>query len=147
MSGGVNEIYKEGLRIPILRLFRKGALQDDIMRFMLLNMRLPDERLGDLNAQIAAVKLGVKRIGEMVARYDADHLVAACDEIVERTNLRMRKAIAGVPDGDYRFEDVMDDDGLGTLEVRIALTVRKRGDKVTFDFTGTSRPKCPATST
>ncbi|WJS85922.1 hydantoinase B/oxoprolinase family protein [Paracoccus sp. TOH] len=138
MSGGLNEIYKEGLRIPILRLFRKGGLQDDIMRFMLLNMRLPDERLGDLNAQIAAVKLGVKRIGEMVTRYGADHLVALCDEIVTRTNLRMRKAISGVPDGDYRFEDVMDDDGLGTLDVRIALTVRKRGDKVVFDFTGTS---------
>ncbi len=138
MSGGLNEIYKEGLRIPILRLFRKGEVQDDIMRFMLLNMRLPDERLGDLNAQIAAVKLGVKRIGEMVARYGADHLVALCDEIVERTNLRMRKAISGIPDGDYSFEDVMDDDGLGTLDVKIALTVRKRGEKVLFDFTGTS---------
>lgn len=138
MSGGLNEIYKEGLRIPIVRLFRKGEMLDDVMRFMLLNMRLPDERLGDLNAQIAAVKLGVKRIGEMVARYGADHLVALCDEIVSRTNLRMRKAIASVPDGDYSFEDVMDDDGLGTEDVKIALTVRKRGEKIVFDFTGTS---------
>lgn len=138
MSGGLNEIYKEGLRIPILRLFRKGRLDDDLMRFMLLNMRLPDERLGDLNAQVAAVKLGVKRIGEIVARHGADHFVALCGEIVARTNLRMRKAISGVPDGDYRFEDVMDDDGLGTEDVKIALTARKRGDKVTFDFAGTS---------
>lgn len=138
MSGGLNEIYKEGLRIPILRLFRKGELNGDIMRFMLLNMRLPDERLGDLNAQIAAVKLGTKRLGEIVARHGADHLVALCDEIVSRTNLRMRKAIAGVPDGDYSFEDVMDDDGLGTEDVRIALTARKRGENVIFDFTGTS---------
>ena len=138
MSGGLNEIYKEGLRIPIVRLFRKGEMLDDVMRFMLLNMRLPDERLGDLNAQIAAVKLGVKRIGEMVARYGANHLLALCDEIVSRTNLRMRKAIASVPDGDYSFEDVMDDDGLGTEDVKIALTVRKRGEKIVFDFTGTS---------
>src|SRR5690625_3274435 len=62
MSGGLNEIYKEGLRIPIVRLFRKGILQDDVMRLMLLNMRLPEERLGDLNAQIAAAKLGVRRL-------------------------------------------------------------------------------------
>lgn len=138
MSGGLNEIYKEGLRIPILRLFRKGEMQDEIMRLLLLNMRLPDERLGDLNAQIAAVKLGVKRIGEMIARYGDAHFIALCDEIVQRTHLRMRKAISGVPDGDYSFEDVMDDDGLGTLDVKIALTIRKRGEKVTFDFTGTS---------
>ncbi|KGJ02639.1 N-methylhydantoinase B [Paracoccus halophilus] len=138
MSGGLNEIYKEGLRIPILRLFRSGEVQGDIMRFMLLNMRLPDERLGDLNAQIAAVKLGVKRIGEMVARHGAGHLVALCDEIVSRTNQRMRKAIAGIPDGDYSFTDAMDDDGLGTQDVRIALTVHKTGEKVVFDFTGTS---------
>ncbi|RDD71487.1 hydantoinase B/oxoprolinase family protein [Paracoccus versutus] len=142
MSGGLNEIYKEGLRIPILRLFRKGERCDDIMRLLLLNMRLPDERLGDLNAQIAAVKLGVKRIGEMVARHGADHLTALCDEIVSRTNQRMRKAIAGVADGEYSFADVMDDDGLGTEDVRIALTVRKAGEKVVFDFTGTS-PQVP----
>lgn len=138
MSGGLNEIYKEGLRIPIVRLFRKGELLDDVMRLLLLNMRLPDERLGDLNAQIAAVKLGVKRIGEIVTRHGSNHLIALCDEIVSRTNLRMRTAIAGVPDGDYSFEDVMDDDGLGTEDVRIALTVRKRGEKIVFDFTGTS---------
>ncbi|MDP0926710.1 hydantoinase B/oxoprolinase family protein [Paracoccus onubensis] len=142
MSGGLNEIYKEGLRIPILRLFRKGELCDDIMRLLLLNMRLPNERLGDLNAQIAAVKIGVKRLKEVIARHGADHLAVLCDEIVNRTNLRMRNAIASVPDGEYNFADVMDDDGLGTEDVRIALTVRKTGDKIVFDFTGTS-PQVP----
>ncbi len=142
MSGGLNEIYKEGLRIPILRLFRKGELCDDIMRLLLLNMRLPNERLGDLNAQIAAVKIGVKRLKEVIARHGADHLAVLCDEIVNRTNLRMRNAIASVPDGEYSFADVMDDDGLGSEDVRIALTVRKTGDKIVFDFTGTS-PQVP----
>lgn len=142
MSGGLNEIYKEGLRIPILRLFRQGERCDDIMRLLLLNMRLPDERLGDLNAQIAAVKLGVKRLGEIVARYGADHLTVLCDEIISRTNMRMRNAIAGIPDGDYSFADVMDDDGLGTEDVMLALTICKLGQKITFDFTGTS-PQVP----
>lgn len=142
MSGGLNEVYKEGLRIPLLRLFRKGELVEDILRFMLLNMRLPDERLGDLNAQIAAVKLGVKRVGELISRYGAEHMIALCDEIVSRTNLRMRRAIAGIPDGEYSFSDVMDDDGLGTLDVKINLTIQKSGEKIVFDFAGTS-PQCP----
>jgi N-methylhydantoinase B len=142
MSGGLNEIYKEGLRIPILRLFREGQLQDDIMRLLLLNMRLPDERLGDLNAQIAAVKLGVRRVQELVNRYGPEHFITLCDEIVTRTNARMRNAIARLPNGEFSFSDVMDDDGLGTEDVKIALTVRKTDEKIVFDFTGTS-PQVP----
>ncbi|MEP4034061.1 hydantoinase B/oxoprolinase family protein [Roseibium polysiphoniae] len=142
MSGGLNEIYKEGLRIPIVRLYRKGVLQDDILRLLLLNMRLPDERRGDLNAQIAACKLGVARLGDMLERYGADYLTLAFDEIVERTQKRMRAAITSLPDGVYAFEDVMDDDGLGTEDIRIKLEIRKQGDGITFDFTG-SDPQVP----
>lgn len=138
MSGGLNEIYKEGLRIPILRLFRQGVVQDDIMRILLLNMRLPEERLGDLNAQIAAVKLGVKRLTDFIDRYGSSYLTRLFDEIVERTNQRMRSAVARVPDGTYTFSDVMDDDGLGTEDVAIALTIAKNGEKIVFDFAGTS---------
>ncbi|MCK7616142.1 hydantoinase B/oxoprolinase family protein [Roseibium sediminicola] len=142
MSGGMNEIYKEGLRIPIVRLYRKGVLQDDILRLLLLNMRLPDERRGDLNAQIAACKLGVTRLGHMLERFGADYVTQAFDEIVERTRMRMRSAIAGLPDGTYAFEDVMDDDGISTEDIRIKLEIRKRGDAITFDFTGTD-PQVP----
>lgn len=138
MSGGLNEIYKEGLRIPILRLFRKGEVQDDIMRMLLLNMRLPEERLGDLNAQIAAAKLGVKRVSDLIRQHGPAYLERLFDEIVERTNQRMRAAIARVPDGEYSFSDVMDDDGLGTEDVAIALTIHKSGEKIVFDFAGTS---------
>lgn len=136
MSGGLNEIYKEGLRIPIVRLYRKGKLRDDVLRLMLLNMRLPDERRGDLNAQIAACKLGVSRLQDMIARAGADYMAQAFDEIVMRTEMRMRSAISGLPDGTYRFEDVMDDDGLGTEDILIKLEIRKAGDQITFDFTG-----------
>ena len=139
MSGGLNEIYKEGLRIPILRLARKGVMQDDIMRILLLNMRLPEERLGDLNAQIAAVKLGVKRLADFIRQNGSSYLTRLFDEIVERTNQRMRAAIAQVPDGAYTFSDVMDDDGLGTEDVTIALNIRKNGEKILFDFSGTSK--------
>ncbi|MDN3718174.1 hydantoinase B/oxoprolinase family protein [Roseibium salinum] len=142
MSGGLNEIHKEGLRIPIVRLYREGKLQDDILRLLLLNMRLPDERRGDLNAQIAACKLGVARMGDMLDRHGADYVARAFDEIVERTRMRMRTAIAGLPDGTYAFEDVMDDDGISTEDIRIKLEIRKQGDAITFDFTGTD-PQVP----
>ena len=138
MSGGLNEIYKEGLRIPILRLAREGVMQDDIMRILLLNMRLPEERLGDLNAQIAAVKLGVERLNDFIRQHGSPYLKQLFDEIVERTNLRMRAAIAQVPDGAYSFRDVMDDDGLGIEDVAIALSIRKTGETILFDFSGTS---------
>lgn len=137
MSGGLDEIYKEGLRIPVVRLYRKGELVDDVMRLLLLNMRLPDERRGDLNAQISACRLGESRLRDLLAEHGVEGLRAVFDAIVERTALRMRKAIAALPDGTYSFSDVMDDDGLATTDIRIALTVEKSGERISFDFTGT----------
>jgi N-methylhydantoinase B len=136
MSGGLDEIYKEGLRIPIVRLFSKGVLQDDMMRLLLLNMRLPEERKGDLNAQIAAAKLGNRRLGEFLQTHGADYTAQLFDEIVERTNRRMRVAIGTLPDGDYSFSDVMDDDGAGTEDILIALKINKKDDDILFDFSG-----------
>lgn len=136
MSGGLDDIYKEGLRIPLVRLYRKGELVDDILRLLMLNMRLPEERQGDLNAQIAAARLGRRRVEEMIARIGADRLVRTFDEIVDRTRQRMQTAIAQVPDGTYRFADMMDDDGAGTEDIRIVLEIRKSGTQITCDFTG-----------
>ncbi|AYD03638.1 hydantoinase B/oxoprolinase family protein [Neorhizobium sp. NCHU2750] len=139
MSGGMDEIYKEGLRIPIVRLFSKGVLQDDMMRVLLLNMRLPEERKGDLNAQIAAARLGERRLQEFIARHSASYMEAVFDDIIRRTNLRMRAAITKLPDGEYAFSDVMDDDGAGTEDIKINLVIRKSGEKILFDFEGTDR--------
>lgn len=137
MSGGLDEIHKEGLRIPIVRLYRKGRLVEDIQRLLMLNMRLPEERQGDLNAQIAAARLGLRRIEEMMARIGTERLIRTFDEIVTRTNRRMRAGIAKIPDGDYRFSDMMDDDGAGTQDIVIMLEITKNGDRIAFDFTGT----------
>lgn len=137
MSGGLDEIYKEGLRIPIVRLYREGVLQDDMMRMLLLNMRLPEERKGDLNAQIAAAKLGRERLEEILEAKGSDYLTTVFDEIILRTNKRMRAAIEKLPDGQYCFSDVMDDDGLGTEDIHINLVIHKAGEKIIFDFSGT----------
>lgn len=138
MSGGLDEIYKEGLRIPIVRLYSKGQLQDDILRLLLLNMRLPEERKGDLNAQIAAARLGERRLQEFMAATGPTYLEAVFDDIVRRTNMRMRTAIAQLPDGEYAFSDVMDDDGAGTQDIRINLVIHKTGERMVFDFEGTA---------
>lgn len=137
MSGGLDEIYKEGLRIPIMRLFSKGVLDENLLRLLMLNMRLPDERKGDLNAQIAACKLGVSRLGDVIRDQGGERIAAIFSEIVSRTEMRMRTAISGLPDGVFSFVDYMDDDGAGTYDIKIALKIEKSGDRIVFDFEGT----------
>ena len=137
MSGGLDEIYKEGLRIPVVRLYRRGIRSDEIMRLLLLNMRLPDERRGDLNAQIAACRLGESRLLDILSDHGGNRLRAIFEAIISRTELRMRNAIAGLPDGSWSFTDYMDDDGISTGSIRIHLTVVKQGETIRFDFTGT----------
>lgn len=142
MSGGLNEIWKEGLRIPVVRLMNRGVLDQEMMDIVLLNMRLPEERRGDINAQIAACRLGVERIKAMSARYGLGVIEQAFDEIIARSTLRMRAQIARIPDGRYAFEDVLDDDGLETRDIRFKLTVDKSGERIVFDWTG-SDPQVP----
>lgn len=140
MAGGT-EIYQEGTRIPVIRLFRKGELQSDVMDLLLLNARVPEERRGDYFAQVAACRLGVRRMAEMISARGVPLLEAAFDEIIRRTRDRLTEALARIPPGEYSFEDVMDDDGVGTTNIplKLKVTVPPHGanKKVLFDFTGT----------
>jgi N-methylhydantoinase B len=138
MAGGMSEIYQEGLRIPVVRLFRAGELQQDILDLLLLNARIPQERRGDHFAQIAACRLGLRRVGEIAERYGAALIEQVWDSLLTRTHARMRAAIAGLPDGVYRFEDVMDDDGCGTSDIPIRLEITVTGDRAVFDLRGSA---------
>ena len=135
----MSEIYQEGLRIPVVRLFQAGELCRDIFDLLLLNARLPEERRGDYNAQIAACRLGARRLGELVERYTVDTLHVTFDELISRTERRMRDAVAAIPDGSYTFSDVMDDDGMGATDIPVALKIEVSGERILFDFTGTAR--------
>ena len=137
MSGGLNEIYKEGLRIPLVRLYNKGKIVNDVFRLLLLNMRLSDERKGDLNAQISSCRLGVKRVKELISKHDEVYLNNTFEEILKRSKIRMQAAISKIPDGDYSFTDYMDDDGLNTKNIKISVTIKKKGKKILFDFSDT----------
>jgi len=138
MAGGMSEIYQEGLRIPVVRLFNKGVLQQDIMDILLLNVRVPDERQGDHNAQIASCRLGERRFKEVVAVQGLSSVMAAFDEIISRTNQRMKDTISEIPDGVYEFNDFLDSDGLDTFDIPICLKLTVKGNRIHLDFAGTS---------
>ena len=122
MAGGT-EIYQEGTRIPLIRLFREGRLQDDILELLLLSARVPEERRGDYFAQVAACRLGVRRISEMIETRGVPMLEAAFDDIIRRTGDRLREALTRIAPGEYTFNDVMDDDGFGTTNIPIKLKI------------------------
>lgn len=139
MAGGT-EIYQEGLRIPVVRLFGEGKLCEDVLDILLLNARVPEERRGDYFAQVAAARLGVRRVGEMIEARGVPLLTAAFDDIIRRTEDRLREALTRIAPGEYTFDDVMDDDGVGTtnIPIKLRITVPPHGSnrKVLFDFTG-----------
>ena len=139
MSSNMVEIFQEGLRLPVVKLFGEGKLVKDVLDIVLLNVRNPAERRGDYFAQIAACRLGHQRFRELAAVHGMPRINAAFDEIIRRTEMRMRRAVEAVPDGEYVFEDVLDDDGVGTKNIPLKLKVTIKGDNIKFDFTGTSR--------
>jgi N-methylhydantoinase B len=136
MAGGMSEIYQEGLRIPVIKLFRRGELDRDILDLLLLNVRVPEERRGDYYAQIAACRLGERRMQELLARWSVAEMEAAFVEICDRTEARIRAAIRSIPDGRYSFRDVLDNDGMGAHDIPIAVTVDVAGEDIRFDFAG-----------
>ena len=138
MAGGMTEIYQEGLRIPVVRLFRRGQLQRDLLDLLLLNVRVPHERRGDYYAQIAACRLGARRLLELVELRGAGTVMRGFELMMERAERRLRSAIATVPDGTYEFEDRLDSDGTDRFDLPIRVRIEVAGDRVRFDFTGTS---------
>lgn len=137
-STHAREIYQEGLRIPPVRLFTGGKIERDILDLMLINMRLPSERQGDLNAQIAACRLGERRLREMLAVNGGDTIETVFKEIIERTKSRFEAAVETIPDGVYTFTDYMDDHGYSDSRIQITATITVEGRSILIDFEGTS---------
>ena len=132
------EIYQEGLRIPPIQFYENGAVDETALEMILANVRTPDERRGDLRAQEAANRTGRRRFGELVGKYGTEYLRSALEEIKEYSERRMRAEIDALPDGSYRFEDVLDDDGQGNTDLPIVAEVTIDGDSVSVDFDGTA---------
>lgn len=131
------DIYGEGLRIPPVKIASEGTLRSEIVDLILANVRTPEERQGDLRAQLAANATGRRRIGDLCGRTGADTLRDASEEIKAYSERRMRGAIADLPNGTYSFTDVLDDDGRGNTDLTIQVTVTVEDETVTVDFAGT----------
>ncbi len=126
------EIFAEGLRLPPVKLWRKGHLEQDLWRLILTNVRTPWERTGDLWAQKAAVDTGIRRMQALAERYGVDLLCTAFATLQQRAKERMRKAISQIPQGTYSFQDFLDEG------VRIQVTITVADGNITVDFAGTS---------
>ena len=137
MAGGMTEIFQEGLRIPPIRLFEAGVLKRDVMDLILLNVRVPEERLGDYNAQIASNRLAVRRCSALIDRWGMELITEGFDTIIKAVARRTRASISNLADGVYEFEDVVDDDGLSRKNIRIKVRITVAGDEIEFDFEGT----------
>jgi len=135
------EIYQEGFRIPPVLLARGGTIQRDVLALLLSNVRTPREREGDLTAQVAACRLGERRLLEVLGKYGVPKTEIYLEALQQYSARLMRTALARIPDGDYRAEDFLDDDGFTRRPVRLRVRIQIRRDRATVDFAGTS-PQC-----
>jgi N-methylhydantoinase B len=132
------EIFQEGLQIPLLKLFDQGVENHAIMAILRRNVRVPELVMGDVRAQLAAAHTAEKRLLELVKAYGRDELLAYMDDILDATEAFVRSEIAAMPDGSYTFCDHIDDDGLGSGPLRIAVEVTVSGETLTLDFDGSA---------
>ena len=132
------EIYQEGLRIPPVLLMRGGEVQRDVMELILANVRTPEEREGDLLAQAMAARRGEQRLREISQKYGVARVKRSAAELMDYTERVTRAMLRDIPDGEYRFEDFLDNDGITEEPVRIAVAIRILGDHAEVDFTGSS---------
>src|SRR5262245_30958798 len=140
---GILDYFQEGLRIPPTKVWREYREDEGVIGIIAANTRTPDRVLGDLRAQRSALRVGERRLVEIVERYGRDTVFAAMGEIIARTEATMRAAIRAMPDGVYAFEDFLDDYGPGTAPLRVRATVTVRGDALTVDYEGSS-PQTPS---
>ena len=142
--GAVTEIFGEGLRLPPLRLISRGVVNADLESVILANVRTPDERKGDLGAQLAATLRATERLKALARRYGAEELIHYMAQVMDYSERLMRAALMDLPDGKGVFEDFCDGDGIADDELGkdapfvIRLSVKKMGDRLIVDFAGTA---------
>jgi N-methylhydantoinase B len=136
------EVFQEAFVLPPVRLMRAGVLQQDIVDILLRNTRLPQSAQGDLNGQMNALDLGVRRLDALIAEYGADTVRAALDALSDRAERLARAEFAALPDGRWEASDFLDNDGISDTPLPIRVAVEIKGEELTLDFTGSA----PATA-
>jgi N-methylhydantoinase B len=136
--GLATDIYGEGVRIPPIRIVRRGEPCEDVMKLILANVRSSNERRADFEAQIGSLKTGAARLLEIVERRGTKEAHEYAAHLISYSVRMMRRAILLIPDGSYKAEDALDDDGISAGEIPIRVRVTIKGDRARVDFTGTS---------
>jgi N-methylhydantoinase B len=132
------EAFQEAFILPPVKLAKAGEMQQDIIDILLRNTRLPQSAMGDLNGQLGALDLGVKRMDELLAEYGADTVKAALDALQDRAEALMRAELSDLPDGRWEAEDFLDNDGITDVALPIRVALEITDDRMVLDFAGTA---------
>ena len=135
LGGVTTDIYSEGIQIPLMKYQKAGVVNQELVEIIRMNVRIPERAMGDLRAQVIAVKTGERRFLELVRRYGREEVAAAIDNIMDNSEAAARARTRTIPDGIYEAESFMDDDGY-TVGQRVPIKVRviKKGDEMTIDL-------------
>ena len=140
LDGMTTDIYSEGLQIPIVKYRRAGEVNQDLVDILRMNVRLPDRAMGDLRAQLTALRTGERRFLELIGRYGRETVAGAVAAIMDRSEHAARAATSTIPDGTYEAESFMDDDGVDVgRKIPIRVRVVVAGDRMTIDLGDVSR--------
>ena len=131
-------VIQEGIRIPPVKLIRAGELDTDLWELILANVRTPEERRGDMEAQLAANRVGERRLREMVTKYSTMEIAAYMEELCAYASRMVRARLQEIPDGRYVYADVLDNDGITDDPIEIQVAIEVENDKAVVDFTGTA---------
>ena len=144
VPGGFNstatEIHQEGLRIPPVKLVRRGEMDRELVDLVLANIRVADERIGDIRAQLAALETGARRLEDLLARYGEETVTSAIGELEARSEQMMRRAVADIPDGTYSASAWMDSDGVVDEPLEVAVDIRVDGSDLSVRLDRSSPP-------
>jgi N-methylhydantoinase B len=139
-SAQATEIEQEGLRLPPIRLFKEGELDEEILSIILSNIRVAEQRRGDIKAHVAALAVGERRLTAMLERYGIDTVEEAIVELKSRATQQMRSKISLIPDGVYESETFVDSDGIDPEPLAVRLSILKQNGTLTFDLSRSSPP-------
>ncbi|MDP6173746.1 MAG: hydantoinase B/oxoprolinase family protein, partial [Rhodospirillales bacterium] len=137
LSPSSYEVFQEGMRIPPVKLYKGGELNEEFLGVFLANCRVPKDNWGDIRAMVSAVRLGEARIGQLLARHGSEVLQTAIEDALDYSERRTRAVIKDMPDGVYEFADYLDDDVASEIPVKFCVTITINGSDLEIDFTGT----------
>ncbi|HEY6497757.1 MAG TPA: hydantoinase B/oxoprolinase family protein [Trebonia sp.] len=139
LGGTTEDIYSEGIQIPIVKIYKRGVQDDEITRIIANNVRFPELAMGDMRAQVSAIRTGESRMTALFDRYGKDVVRSCIDDMYVRSEEIARRAVADIPDGRYEAEAFMDDDGVNIgVPVPIKVAVEVAGDAMTIDLSEVS---------